>query len=43
MENTENRREEKLLWHKPEVQKLIVNIDTANSISANAVSDLASV
>jgi len=36
--------EEKLTWHKPEVQKLIVSIDTANSsgIGIGAVSDLAS-
>lgn len=31
--NTEPRIEERLPWNKPEVQKLTVNLDTANLAS----------
>jgi hypothetical protein len=36
MENTlqQTPAEEPLAWHKPEVQKLVVNFDTKNSIGS---------
>jgi len=42
MENTENHQEEKILWHKPEVQKLTVSLDTLAGSIIGAASDLAS-
>ena len=35
MENktTENTTEERLSWHKPEIQKLTINLDTAKALN----------
>jgi len=42
MENKEKNQKENLTWHKPQVQKLTVTIDTAGAIVGNTFVDFAS-